>query len=278
MLRLRLMTEADLPFVMRLKRQAGWNQTEADLRRFLRLEPEGCFVAEWEGTPAGTVTTCVLGEVGWIAMVLVDECLRGRGVGTALLERALDYLDHLGVPTVRLDATPLGQPLYERLGFSGEYEVVRYGGTPRCPAPGAPILPYEPDLLCDLIALDRQVTGSDRRKLLTALLAEFPRTACVVKEAGRVIGYLSARPGENAAQIGPAVALTETAGRLLLGHALFCASGPVFVDVPQANLAARDLVTSAGLVAQRSFLRMYRGRRVQDLPAALWASSGPEKG
>ncbi len=272
------MTAADLPFVMGLKRQAGWNQTEADLRRLLRLEPRGCFVAEWEAKPAGTVTTCVLGEVGWIAMVLVDEPLRGRGVGTALLEHALDYLERRRVATVRLDATAWGQPLYTRLGFVGEYEVVRYGGTPRCPAPGAPLVPYTPDLLPDLIALDRQVTGTDRRKLLAALFTEFPGPTCVVKEADAVTGYLSGRPGENAAQIGPGVAVSETAGRLLLGHALFCAVGPVFVDVPRANAAATDLVTSAGLVAQRTFLRMYRGRPVRDDPTALWASSGPEKG
>lgn len=278
MLRLRLMTQADLPFVMRLKRQVGWNQTEADLRRFLHLEPEGCFVAEWETRPAGTVTTCVLGEVGWVAMVLVDEPLRGRGIGTALLERALDYLERRHVSTARLDATPLGQPLYERLGFVGEYEVVRYGGTPRCPAPGAPIVPYTPDLLPDLVALDRQVTRTDRGKLLTALFAEFPGPTCVVKEAGAVAGYLTARPGESAAQIGPCVALSETGGRVLLGHALCCATGPVLVDVPRPNAAATDLVTSAGLVAQRTFLRMYRGRPVRDDPTALWASSGPEKG
>jgi len=34
------------------------------------------------------------------------------------------------VPTIRLDATPLGRPVYAKLGFVDEYEVTRYGGTP----------------------------------------------------------------------------------------------------------------------------------------------------
>ncbi|NDK11434.1 MAG: GNAT family N-acetyltransferase, partial [Armatimonadetes bacterium] len=39
---LRQLVEADLPLAMDLKLLAGWNQTEADWRRFLWLCPEGC--------------------------------------------------------------------------------------------------------------------------------------------------------------------------------------------------------------------------------------------
>jgi len=45
-------------------------------------------------------------------------------------------LDARGVPTIRLDATPLGRPVYTKLGFVDEYEVTRYGGTP-APIPAA---------------------------------------------------------------------------------------------------------------------------------------------
>src|SRR5947209_18008666 len=51
---IRLMAEADLPFGMRLKAANGWNQTEADWRRYLELQPDGCFLAELDGKPVGT--------------------------------------------------------------------------------------------------------------------------------------------------------------------------------------------------------------------------------
>ena len=57
--RLRLMTQDDIPEAMRLKEIAGWNQTTADWQRFLSATPEGCFVAEHEGRVIGTVTTIV---------------------------------------------------------------------------------------------------------------------------------------------------------------------------------------------------------------------------
>src|SRR5438270_10324239 len=98
------MTAADVPLGLRLRGQAGWNQTEADWRRFLRLQPDGCFVAELDGAPAGTTAAFVFGPVAWVAMVLVDEAVRGRGVGTALMRHALALLDGRGVRSVRLDA------------------------------------------------------------------------------------------------------------------------------------------------------------------------------
>ncbi len=119
---LRLMTVDDIPEAMRLKDLAGWNQTAADWERFLSANPEGCFVAERDGRVVGTSTTIVYeGRFAWIGMVLVEEQFRGQGIGTVLLERAIGYLDYRNIPCMKLDATPQGRILYEKLGFLSEY-------------------------------------------------------------------------------------------------------------------------------------------------------------
>ena len=119
---LRAMTKGDVPSGMRLKELAGWNQTANDWDRFLEASPEGCFVAESHGEVRGTVTTIVYeSRFAWVGMVLVDPDHRGQGIGTQLLLRAIEYLDGLGITTVKLDATPKGKPIYERLGFVTEY-------------------------------------------------------------------------------------------------------------------------------------------------------------
>src|SRR5690242_971875 len=122
-MQIRVMKVADIPLGMRLKEHAGWNQTPADWRRYLELQPDGCFVASLAGEAVGTLTSCVFGPVGWIAMVLVDMRYRCRGIGKALMDHGLAFLDHRGVRSVRLDATALGQPLYEKLGFHIEYAL-----------------------------------------------------------------------------------------------------------------------------------------------------------
>ena len=73
MIRVRALIAADLPLGLRLCGAAGWNQTEADWRRFLDLQPDGCFVAELDGAAVGTTTTRVFGRVAWVAMVLAKS-------------------------------------------------------------------------------------------------------------------------------------------------------------------------------------------------------------
>src|SRR6266480_4275307 len=98
---IRLMRASDVGLGLQLSGRAGWNQVAADWQRLLELQPDGCFVAEWNGRPVGTTMTCLFGPVAWVAMVLVEESLRGRGIGRALMRRALEFLDRQSVATVR---------------------------------------------------------------------------------------------------------------------------------------------------------------------------------
>jgi GNAT superfamily N-acetyltransferase len=275
---IRTMTADDLPEGLRLSRQAGWNQTEADWSRLFDLQPDGCFVADREGVPVGTVATCLFGPVAWVAMVLVEESARGRGIGRALVAHALAFLDGKGIRTVRLDATPLGLPLYEKLGFVAEYRLDRYQGQlpgPERPADGRPITP---ELRDGLIALDRAVTGTDRGKLLRRLVDERPETVRVVLRDDRVDGFLMARPGSRAWQIGPCIAGPE-AGTLLLDGAWHSFAGrAVLIDVPTDHDQAQAMARAGGLSIQRHLMRMRRGEKLVERVASLWAGAGPEKG
>jgi len=278
MIAIRCMTTDDIPLGLHLVRQAGWNQLEPDWRRFLAMQPEGCFVAEFDGAPVATTVTCTLGSVAWIAMVLVEMNARRQGIATALLKHALDSLDGHGVGTVRLDATAAGRPVYEKLGFLPEYQLTRYQGTAPRLAARTEVTQASASQLAEIVAFDQGITGTPREKMLTRLFADSPHSTRVLCSGQRLEGYASFRSGASATQIGPCAATTR-AGEALLTDALGrCAGGPVFIDVPQDNVAAIALVEAAGLVPQRHFTRMYRGRRVHDQPQAIWASSGPEKG
>jgi GNAT superfamily N-acetyltransferase len=280
----RPLTASDLPLGLRLTRQAGWNQTEADWQRFRDLQPDGCFVAELDGLAVGTVTTCILGTTGWVAMVLVDQASRGRGAGRALMEHALAFLERQQVRSARLDATPLGRPLYEKLGFAEEYTLLRYegvlppAGAPAAGPEGAGVTAARPDHLGDLLRLDREVTATDRGKLLRRLFAERPDVWRVLGQAGRVVGYLAGRVGARALLIGPCLA-TPGAGPPLLADAWRRHAGErVFIDIPAGNEGARACAEAVGLTVQRPLVRMCRGPRAGEDSTRLWASSGPEKG
>ncbi len=278
MITIRPFTTADILFGMRLKQQAGWNQVEADWHRLLDLGPAGGFVAEWDGLPAGTVLTCIFGDVAWVAMVLVEPAWRGRGIGTALMNRALAYLEQQGVTSVRLDATPLGQPLYERLGFEPQFPLTRYDGILSGGGAMAEVEPVPEQRLPEIIDLDRSVTGTNREKLLRRLWAENAGALRMVCAGDRVAGYRSARPGSDALFLGPCVA-APGAGELLLADAAFQYAGRrVHVDIPTDHPPATALAERLGLAPRRQLLRMCRGTSVRERIDMLWASSGPEKG
>ncbi len=278
MIHIRPMTFGDMELGLRLRQQAGWNQTVADWARFLRLQPDGCFVAEQDGKGCGTVTTCIFGEIGWIGMMLVEEQLRGRGIGRALIRHALDFLEAQGVRSVRLDATPKGEPLYRSLGFVEQFSLARFAGSPLKgdTVPGVEVAERAHwEAAC---RLDRTVTGTDRRRLLLSLFHERPEEVRIVRRGGAVIGFLTARRGLRAWQIGPCLATAE-AGPLLLTDALSrFGDRDVYIDIPLSQGPAIALATRRGLRQVRTLLRMGRGDAVSERVQQLWASSGPEKG
>src|SRR3954447_19650132 len=168
---IRLLFESDIPAAMRLKEAAGWNQTEKDWHRLLVLEPNGCFAALKDGRLVGTTTTTIYGnELAWIGMVLVDPQERRQGIATRLMNVAIDYLKDK-VAIVKLDATSLGLPLYENLGFRVEMGFERWVGTST--ARNAESSKVE--AVRDLFALDRIAFAADRSKLIEKLIDD----ACV---------------------------------------------------------------------------------------------------
>jgi ribosomal protein S18 acetylase RimI-like enzyme len=277
-LRIRPMTMSDVAWGMRLKHAAGWNQTEADWLRYLDLQPDGCFVAEVRGEALGTLTTCLFGSVAWIAMVLVEARARRCGIGTALMRHALAFLEQRKVRTVRLDATPLGQPIYEKLGFTAEYSVTRYADTPssRPPVPG--IVPLTPELWSGVLILDHVVTGANRENFLRHLFTEHHDAVRVVTRGKEVVGFVAGRPGSEAVHIGPCVARAESGPRLLADAFHRYAGQRVYLDIPTPNKAAVAAAEAEGFAVQRHLLRMRRGDAVREDLGSLWLSSGPEKG
>lgn len=283
---LRTMTRLDIPSGMRLKEIAGWNQTAQDWERFLTASPDGCFVAELDGEVCGTAATISYEErFAWVGMVLVDPEFRGRGVGTKLLARAIEHLDAGKISTVKLDATPLGKPLYEKLGFVSEYEIERWilrtssassTKTHRSRPPGL----LSPDSLDSIFELDRDIFGADRSSLLESLHQEVPHFTFAVRNANIVEGYGFGRRGCYADHLGPWMATDAQVARQLLEAFLAnCGRDTIVVDCLKSNTMARSLLQSFGFTYSRPLTRMYRGTNLHPGRAErLCAILGPEFG
>jgi GNAT superfamily N-acetyltransferase len=75
------------------------------------------FAASLEGKPVGETMLFYGAGVAGIYAVEVLEEFRGRGIGTALVQAALQHAQQLGHSAAVLAATGMGSGVYARLGF-----------------------------------------------------------------------------------------------------------------------------------------------------------------
>lgn len=281
-MKLRVMTTKDIPSGARLNRLAGWNQTDSDWHRFLVASPQGCFVMEDHANVVGTVATLPYEDrFAWISMVLVDPEYRNRGIGTELLRRAVEHLDDAAIPTLKLDATPLGKPLYEKLGFVSEYEIERWNlrrtvEENRAQSAEIPVAAQ----VAEILAYDRQIFGADRSILLRSLAERGPALTLAVARGTQVQGYAFGRHGLFADHLGPWMAVDPDTAKIMLTDFLRRSSrDTVIVDALQSNKAAGGTLRDHGFTIARPLTRMYRGPNAfPGKPESLCAILGPEFG
>ena len=110
--------EDDIPEAMNLKNALGWNQTVADWKRFLYLAGESCFKVVIDRHLAATCFLFIRDHIAWLAMLIVKEGYKRRGIGRALMEKSLEYCKDRGITLIKLDGTQEAYPLYRGFGVS----------------------------------------------------------------------------------------------------------------------------------------------------------------
>jgi ribosomal protein S18 acetylase RimI-like enzyme len=85
------------------------------------------YVGYVDGEPAGS-SQLVVNDSGWagIYYVATVEKMRRRGVGEAMTRHALVEASGLGCQGASLQASPMGRPVYERMGFKVVAEYRTY--------------------------------------------------------------------------------------------------------------------------------------------------------
>lgn len=262
-----------LPGCLALSAEAGWNQTAEDWSVFFARGT--VFGVMEDGRPVATGAALPFdGGFGWISMVLVTPSQQGRRLGTRILETCLDELARLDRVPV-LDATPAGERVYRPLGFRPVFGLTRWQGQGGGGVPDGVRRMTMHDVPA-AVAADARAFGAERALLLGSFLGRAPDHAFVLEDGG---GFVLARPGRVALQIGPLVAESEADAKRLLEAAVGAAQGPVFLDLADRWESLAAWLQAQGFARQRPFLRMAHGRDVPfGNPARLFVAAGPEFG
>jgi len=216
--RFRPLTAGDLPAAHELSVAVKWPHRREDWEFALNL---GTGVgAEDHGTLLGTALHWKFGaDHASLGMVIVAPEQQGRGIGRDLMTRTMDAL---GERTTFLNATPAGQPLYEKFGFKAIGSIHQHQGTGGAHPPAVQLAPGErirPLGARDpgrLSALLNRAAGYDRTQVLGALLnvAE----GVVLDRDGEPVGFALMRRFGRGHVIGPLVAPHIEGAQALISH------------------------------------------------------------
>ncbi len=207
-----------------LSARTGWNQTRGFLEKLIASPDNALFMArfmvgECEVYLGSGDVFRVDDTLFWIGMVLVHPEVQRQGIARRLMEKCLAFsYERNRNAIVGLDATPLGKPLYERLGFRESFNIwlctlpaekqpadFRDGPEVKKISRGG-----DPQAYLD----KRLVSGKGAR---TQLLRALGDEGCFMAlERGRIVGVVFSRPGRIRPHVGPLIADSDLIATALL--------------------------------------------------------------
>ena len=271
---LRRMTEADMREVQTVMESVGWHFTPQVVRRRFEWSGETTFCIEENGRLCATGIGIAYGtRLGWVGMIITHTACQRRGFARQMTVQVIESLQERGVACIMLDASRLGQPLYEQLGFHPLYDILIYSGraTAAIQQASSVRLARAEDIPA-IIRLDGEVFGIERAQIVTDMIEDFPDFCWVDVHDGAVNGFLLAQPDANGhyAHIGAWAHQAANGADGLFGKALErFADWELRVEIPEANSAAQAIVTRYGLAVSGGCTRMVYANGVPPSGAPL---------
>jgi GNAT superfamily N-acetyltransferase len=258
-------TDSELAQVDQLLMLAfGSASRRTELELYTKVQPDGWFVIEEDDRMVAVGGCIVYGSFSWIGLVGTHPAARGRGLATRISEYLVKWSYAKGCRTVALDASKLGRPIYERLGFRPVGSTVELAPTqmeqPR--QSEVPVSSPEPTVKDEVLEVDAEIFGGDRSGLLEMLMRGDNGSRLVTHHtAGRLSGFLFVQER----LIGPGAAGSPDVVRALIHDAMVDASPERRLLLPSGS-AYLDVLLSLGFVEQKRLTHMRHGDQGIDGP------------
>jgi len=179
----------------RISENVGWNQPETEIAEVIRRSGKFMYGAFRQDRLAGTAAVYPYPGDGFafVNEVIVHSDFRRGGAATQLLEKLIPQAA-AEYPVLRLYATDMGRPLYEKFGFQPYAKLSFLELKPSPVKTDAEITPFTQSGLPEAAALDKKNFGADRTGLLLSLMKGSPENSWVLKRNDRVEGFIVRGP------------------------------------------------------------------------------------
>lgn len=271
---MRTAAASDIAAITALRASVGWSAHEWAMRAAMQPPDARCLlVIAGDDRIVGVGSGISYGALGFVGNMVVDEEHRGRGVGSAVLEAVIDFLDARGCRRLELFATPAGRPLYARHGFElTDPSAVVTVPRDAVPATDAAVHIAEATDLDALRAYDAARFGGDRGSLLATMRADRQRPLLVARLGDRIGGYLWLRP--DGPRVGPFVADEPAIAGALLRAAFEHApsAADLTLNLPMSNRPGAEWLRGLGLALEPWEGRMARGSQIERRNDTIYAN------
>ena len=254
-LHIRRMTRAELDLALGWAAEEGWNPGQNDANCFYAADPEGFFTGLLDGIPVGSISAVRYGDnYGFIGLFIVKPEHRGGRIGICLGKAALA---HLGGRNIGLDGVLRKVDNYKAIGFKFAYKNIRFEGQGGGSRDGI-AEPLSDSDFDEIAAYDAKMFGVRRDVFLRLWLGQKEAAVLGVRNSGRIAGYGVIRKCRTGYKIGPLFADDPAIAADLFDALAARADGePFYLDVPEPNAAALELVNKRGMKEVFATARMY---------------------
>ena len=252
-LNLRRLEVRDVIHLLELSKSAGWPTTAGTWRTMLSI-PEGVFYGH-ALAGGGIVSSAAVfnyGGLASLAMVLVRPSHRWKGLAQQAIAQCLAQLPPR--TPVMLVSTPLGLPLYTKLGFKqveATHRLIAAADAlkPHKAGNGGAVRPFAKADFPGVLRADAEALGVERKGVLAAYVNQ--SDPCCVLPAGDTIAAFAAAKDLNGVRvIGPVIA-PEAGTAMCLIERLLPHNGTLTqVEVPGGRADLLSLLEARGFTLE----------------------------
>lgn len=254
---IRQMTKSDLDLAISWAASEGWNPGLFDRDVFYNTDPQGFFMGFLDGKPISCISVVSYGkDFGFIGFYIVHTDHRNKGYGIKIWDKAINYLK---TQNIGLDGVVGQQENYKKFGFELAYRNIRYQGLgKKYEINNKSIIKINSIPFSRLVKYDDQCFPVSRPQFLEYWISEQESLTLGFLKNDKLLGYGMIRKCVTGYRIGPLFADNKMIAEDLFEKLNnFAVGSPIFLDIPEINKEAFELVNKYKMKPMFETARMY---------------------
>jgi GNAT superfamily N-acetyltransferase len=266
-----------MDFAISLAAEEGWNPGNNDGTVFYNTDPNGFFVGELDGEVIACKSAVRYADkFGFMGFYIVKKDYRGKNYGIQLWKHAFNRLKDI---SSGMDGVAEQQANYAKSGYSLAYRQLRYEGKEITGKPSVKLEDLKDVSIEEIIDYDTSIFPAPRPVFLRLWLSQPNIFVKISTQKNKINGYGVIRPCQVGYKIGPLFADNELiAENLCLALIEFAEGKEVYIDVPDVNKPALELIEKYDMRYVFETARMYNNGRPQDNPEKVFGVTTFELG